>query len=586
MQNKYLLKIKNFYQKCSHITGIGIRECIILSFILLVIIPFLALIAFSFKTFYNYACKESGTYMVTLLNSSKDQINSMCTNYVESAMTYYYNGTVELMGKDVWSEDTDIKLKTQLESTLNSYNGISAMFLEINGGIIHAGKNYQGFLDYVSKYKNQIVKAGGRKVWLPVKYFLPYSAGGYKFIMASDLNSSTEKDVGKLYIVVDAEDMMESFDKIEISGATTYLVDNSANIMYSSNRKQIGQKYVITGMDVPDTSGYYTSKINGVNSLVAYCKSYKTNWTEFIVIPMNVVLKDFKPIEICIIVISGIYFLCLFVLIWILERNIINPVRGLMEAMDSFAEGNFDIRVKNVVAVGEIKKLTHHFNFTIGRVKELMENFKAEEQEKNEFKLQALAAQMSPHFIYNSLNTIKWMAVINKQDNIRNLTEALIQILMNVSKRGNNNRICDEIGLIQHYAVLQKARFMNFDIDIQAEEAVKNLKIKKFLIQPIIENSIIHGFSRGNKSDGHIKIKIFRDDKLHIIIEDNGKGFDVEEWLKKENVTDNDHTNIGIQNIFQIIQLEYGEEYMITIKSMPNEGTVVEYLLPIMETED
>ncbi len=586
MQKKYKLKMISFFRKCSRTTGVGIRECIIFSFILLVIIPFLLLTVFSFRTFYDYACKESGTYMVSLLNSSKDQINNMCTNYIESAMTYYYNGTVELIGKDVWEEDTESKLKTQLESTLNSYNGISAIFLEVNGSIIHAGKNYQGFLDFVSKYKNQIVKAGGRKVWLPVKYFLPYSAGGYKFIMASDLNSSTEKDVGKLYIVVDAEDMMESFDKIEVSGATTYLVDNSANIMYSSNREQIGQQYVITGMELHDTSGYYTDKINGENCLIAYCKSYKTNWTEFIVIPMNVVLKDFKPIRICIVVISIIYFLCLLILMWILERNIINPVRGLMEAMDSFAEGDFEIRVKDVVAVGEIKKLTHHFNFTIGRVKELMENFRSEEQQKNEFKLQALAAQMSPHFVYNSLNTIKWMAVINKQDNIRSLTEALIQILMNVSKRVKNNRICDEIELIQHYSILQKARFMNFDIHIQAEEDVKNLKIKRFLIQPIVENSIIHGFSRGNISNGHIKIKIFRDDKLHIIIEDNGKGFVVEEWQKKEKISDNNHTNIGLQNIIQIIQLEYGDEYGITINSKPNEGTIVEYLLPVMEIED
>ncbi len=585
MEKKIPTIYRNIYQKYLRTAGMGIRKYIIISFILLVIIPFLILILFSFRTFYNYACKESGTYMVSLLNSSKDQINSICTNYVESAMTYYYNGTVELIGVDKWSENSENELRMQLESTLNSYQGISAIFLDTHDMIIQAGVNYQGFMDYVASYKNDILKAGGRKIWLPVKYFLPYSAGGYKFIMASDLNSSSKKDVGILYLVMDAEDMMESFDKINVDGATTYLVSNSGNIMYSSERKQISEQYEITGMDIPDSSGYYTDKIDGNNCLIAYCKSYKMDWTLFSVISMNVVLKDFKPIEIIILIISCIYFFCLFILMRILERNIINPVRGLMGAMDSFAEGNFEIQVKDDAVVGEIKKLTRHFNDMIGKVKDLMEKYKREEQEKNDFKLQALVGQMSPHFIYNSLNTIKWVAVINKQENIRVLTEALIQILMNLSKRDSNNRISDELELIQSYAILQKARFMNFDIKFQIEDNVKNLTVKKFLLQPIIENAIIHGLCRGNISGGHIQLRIYRDEKLHIQIKDNGKGFDVPEWKIHENTSDKNHTNIGLHNIDQIIKLEYGAEYGITIESAPNEGTVVKYLLPIMEAE-
>ncbi len=583
---KWLRYSVNTVKRHTKMSGLGIRASIILGFILLVIIPFLLLIIFSFRTFYSYACKESGTYMVSQLISAKDQINNICTNYAESAMTYYYNGTVELIGTSNLEENTEGELISQLKSTLNSYKGISAMFLEIEGSVLHAGKNYQGFSEFVSLYRSRIIKAGGRKVWLPVRYFLPYSAGGYKFIMACGLNSSDKKQVGILYIVIDAEEMMESFDKIKINGATTYLVDDSANIMYSSSREQIGQQYNITGLKVPNTSGYFTERINGKDCLVAYCKYYKNNWTEFIVIPMGIVLKDFKPIQIGIIVISGIYLLCLFLLIGIMERNIINPVRGLMNGMDSFAEGNFEIRVTADAAVGELKKLTYHFNSTIVRVKELMVNYKREEQEKNDFKLQALYAQMSPHFIYNSLNTIKWMAVINKQDNIRSLTEALIQLLMNVSKGNNYNRISEEIDLILHYAVLQKARFMNFEIDIQAEDEVKNLIMKKFLIQPIVENSILHGFSRGNISGGLIRINIYRDEKLHIRIEDNGKGFDTTAmWEQKDN-NDKSHTNIGLQNIMQIIKLEYGDGYGISIESIKDQGTVIDYLLPIMEAEE
>lgn len=148
--------------------------------------------------------------------------------------------------------------------------------------------------------------------------------------------------------------------------------------------------------------------------------------------------------------------------------------------------------------------------------------------------MQALMMQMSPHFIYNSLNTIKWIAVINKQENIRQMIESLIQIFMNMSKRTDeNNTIRDEMELLQNYANIQKARFLNFDLMIRADEDTMDLQIKRFLLQPIVENAIIHGLNQSEKI-GMICIRVYQDKYLHVEITDNGVGFEVGQLKEKE----------------------------------------------------
>jgi len=227
-----------------------------------------------------------------------------------------------------------------------------------------------------------------------------------------------------------------------------------------------------------------------------------------------------------------------------------------------------------------MKKLTDHFNTMVRKVNHLMENVKEEEKEKNEFKMQALMMQMSPHFIYNSLNTIKWIAVINKQENIRQMIESLIQIFMNMSKRTDeNNKIRDEMELLQNYANIQKARFLNFDLVIQADEDTMDLPVKRFLLQPIVENAIIHGLNQSEKI-GLISIRVYQDGYLHVEITDNGVGFEVSQ-LKEKREPDTRHTRIGLENVQQMLKLEYGDPYGMKIESALGKGTKVSYLLPI-----
>ena len=107
-------------------------------------------------------------------------------------------------------------------------------------------------------------------------------------------------------------------------------------------------------------------------------------------------------------------------------------------------------------------------------------------------------------------------------------------------------------------------------------------RIRKFLLQPVVENAIVHGLGRGQQKDGKICLRIWKEENgLYITVKDNGVGFDVEKWRHQPDIRD-DHTNIGLHNVEEIIRLEYGESYSIEIQSELGSGTVITYHLPLI----
>lgn len=120
---------------------------------------------------------------------------------------------------------------------------------------------------------------------------------------------------------------------------------------------------------------------------------------------------------------------------------------------------------------------------------------------------------------------------------------------------------------------------MNFELVIEKDENCQKCRMRKFLLQPIIENAVVHGLGKGKIKNTEIHVKVWVDGNLHIIVEDEGVGFDIEEWRRKPEKNP-EHTNIGIKNVEEMIRIEYGDAYGMWIESEPGKGTKVTYLLP------
>lgn len=259
--------------------------------------------------------------------------------------------------------------------------------------------------------------------------------------------------------------------------------------------------------------------------------------------------------------------------------------------MQKAAAGEFDL-VEKLEGNDEISELYDYLGIMIREIRRLLsevyrERLRAEqlksEQKNAEFKM--LASQINPHFLYNTLETIRMKARVNGQYDIERLVKMLAKILRkNIQAGSQDVMLQTEIELIECYLEIQKYRFgERIQYRIQIERGLEQYQVFPLLMQPIVENSIIHGLEV-KEGTGHIDIIIARKEgNVSILIQDDGVGMEEEKLAKVResmNQEAQDNAHIGVGNVHRRVKLRYGEEYGIWIDSRRGEGTRVEILLP------
>jgi two-component system sensor histidine kinase YesM len=256
----------------------------------------------------------------------------------------------------------------------------------------------------------------------------------------------------------------------------------------------------------------------------------------------------------------------------------------MIKKMKEVENGNLDISI-NVRRRDEIGQLGVSFNNMIYDIKYLISKLVEEERNKKEIELEALHAQINPHFLYNTLNTIKWMAKMQGARNISSTVTALIKLLR-VSINLSNEKVTleEEIEYVKNYVLIQKMRFNEqFEVNYNTDEDCLKCTIPKLILQPIVENSIIYGSGEDGAHRLNICISAQREgENLIIRIVDNGPGIE-DEVLKRifkaeKNV--NKFSVVGLHNVNERIKHYYGEAYGITISTGIGKGTSVGINLP------
>ncbi len=277
-------------------------------------------------------------------------------------------------------------------------------------------------------------------------------------------------------------------------------------------------------------------------------------------------------------------------LIFSLNRIINHPVARLQKKMQEISNGDFsyDAAIEWSNEFGEIGK---GINSLSTNVVQLMENRIAAEKQQKELEYQVLQSQVNPHFLYNTLNSIKWMATIQNATGIAEMTTALSRLLKSISKGTRQViPIREEMELLKNYIVIQQYRYGGIiTVTYQIEDAVLSYPIPKFTLQPIVENAMFHGIEAKGGS-GEIKISIFTNLWLEqpgiaIEVTDNGIGMTPEliEQVLSGNTQEVQHDffrKIGIHNVNKRIQFYFGEHYGISIQSEIGKFTTMHIQLP------
>ena len=560
----------------------GITTRIVLLFLVLVIIPFFVMAVFVVGIFRDYNITALGNSAMDSMASVGYQISGELKNRMESSLFAYYNDIVELLSGETLTESEKKLIEKRLNSSVYSIEGaVAGAIIDRNGKVYRVGNDAMA-VSFMEAHQEEVLAAGGRCCWYVMSRVYGRSEKN-SYILARSLNNKEMQHVGFLYMVMSDSLVQDAFGQLQSDEAVRYLTDSEGRILYSSRKEADRDRLDISVLDEKKITDYHPTTLeDGRKVILAGRRIATTGWYCISVIEMSYIMRRALVLLRPLLFLAIIYVMFLFIMLYMLRKYVFRPLGTLKKAMDQYAQGTLDSMQIQPVGEGELRSLSRHFNNMISRIDVLMEDYRMEAEEKNRQKLRVLSAQLTPHFIYNALNTIKWVAVLNHQENIQKLIESLSYVLMNAA-RDDEAGYCveDELKLVENYAVIQKARFMNFELVIEKDENCRNCRIRKFLLQPIIENAVVHGLGRGKIKNTEIKVKVWADEDLHILVEDRGVGFDVEEWRRKPGKKE-EHTNIGIHNVEEMIHMEYGENYGMWIESRPGEGTRVTYLLPVV----
>lgn len=265
--------------------------------------------------------------------------------------------------------------------------------------------------------------------------------------------------------------------------------------------------------------------------------------------------------------------------------KITRPLGELLVSMKAFEKGDFNQRV-NFEAKDEIGEVGRRYNKMVKSIRELIEKNYASRLRERESELAALQAQIKPHFLYNTLDSIYWKALEEGNKKIANMIYSLSRLFRLSLNRGSSmTTLCDEAEFLTHYLEIQKERFGGkLKVKINIEEGAKNCKLPKLLLQPFVENAIKHGIEKSEKG-GEVELAAKKDNgMLHVRISDTGGGMTQEKIKEVFKCTQSHYSDsfagYAIYNVNERLRLKYGDNYTLNVSSAPGAGTQIDIVLP------
>lgn len=268
-----------------------------------------------------------------------------------------------------------------------------------------------------------------------------------------------------------------------------------------------------------------------------------------------------------------------------ISNNLVKPIHTISDAMHEVEEGYLDTRIETE-RIDEFGGLAIKFNTMTEKLRGYVERQIKQQQELNDSNIAMMQAQLNPHFIYNTLDTIKWVAKANNIAEISTLVASFAKILRTSISSGQLITLKEELTLAQCYVDIQRIRFGGeFKYNVEMKGELGKCIVPKLIIQPLVENAIIHGLV--DRVDGNIHIIVSAEnEKLQILISDDGCGMS-KEIMERLNNRDRNRSgeNIGFTNVDSIIRLRYGDEYGVSVSAIEEGGTKVKVLLPVIMGE-
>ena len=393
---------------------------------------------------------------------------------------------------------------------------------------------------------------------------------------------------GVVFIDLNYSAISELCDQNSIgSKGYVFLLDQDGNVVYHPQQQQLYNELQTENIDlVMNTDKETLMDGSGDNAKIyTISRSEKTGWTVVGCTNVAELLKDSKKARSIYVLVAAILVIVALVLSNLISRNITRPLQQLRDSMARVQEGDFGAAEVEVTSRNEVGSLTRSFNVMTSRIQELMKQNIYEQQQKRKSELKALQSQINPHFLYNTLDSIIWMAEGKKNEEVVVMTASLARLLrQSISNEEEQVPIGQEVEDARSYLTIQKMRYKDkLEFQIQVDAQIMGVPIIKLVLQPLIENAIYHGL-KYKEGKGLLIVRGYREGENAVIqIKDNGAGMDEQtlSHIFEKHKVNYRSNGVGVYNVQKRLQLYYGMDYGITYSSRQGEGTTASIVIPM-----
>jgi two-component system sensor histidine kinase YesM len=390
--------------------------------------------------------------------------------------------------------------------------------------------------------------------------------------------------IGYFVLYLKEEALSSVFEQTKLNNeGEMYIINQSGRIISHANKSLLNTSpdypYLKRVLQGPQQD-HISEIMDGINYIITYRAIGNTDWKIVSVIPdakysqTSIILKKWM------IIIFVSFIGIALVLAYLVSNSISKPIRQLSNVMKDIEKDNFDIHF-NYISRNEIGILSRNFNRMLDRINHLITEVYQEELLKQKSQLKYLMFQINPHFLFNTLETMNWLARMKGVPEVGELSKALGDLMREGIKGKEFIPLDKEIDNLNKYVYIQQYRYGDkFEVSIDIDPKALYIQVPRFILQPLVENAIIHGMEM-KMDKGHIVITgIIAENNLLIInIRDNGNGIETEklEQIRNSLTMSMDETRLGIGllNVHQRIQFYYGSAYGLSIESELGYGTEI-----------
>ena len=398
------------------------------------------------------------------------------------------------------------------------------------------------------------------------------------------INSLYRQDkIGFLIINLNQKVLKEALGFDQENGASILIQDEDGKFIVDYNAiEEFDKEIFLKKLDERDEF-WDTIDINGTYRMVSGINNKKYGWKVLKIIPFQDLSEQLNAFNIGIVAIILVNVLLLLLGSLFISKLITNPIHSLIHSMKDVENGHFNpVHIKtNDDEIGMLKNV---YNFMIDKIHQLIEKIITEQKTKRKAELGIMMEQIKPHFLYNTIDSISSLVILNRTEEAYDSLRALGNFYRTSLSNGRDIiTIREELDTIENYLYIQKIRYGNlFEAAYEIDEVILDIKVPKLILQPLVENSIYHGI-RPSGSKGYIKITAKKlQNKVRLVVWDNGIG------ISEENIkilSTASEKSVGIPATRERIRILFGDQSSFSISSQPEKGTEVVIDIPLWEEE-